>query len=63
MIPLPPGFSVKKEPCVGVSYMYDGLVVIQWVKDENLSRRGCWQWYKKHVLEEWKTDAVHKKRR
>lgn len=49
MIPLPVGFEVKNEPCVGVSYIYYGRVIIQWLEDDDIGRRACWQWFGKNV--------------
>jgi len=48
---LPPGVIVKDEPCVGVSYIYDGRIILQWLKDDNVGRKQVWEWYHKNFIE------------
>ena len=42
---LPPGVTVKDEPCVGVNYMYEGRIIFQWLRDDDLGRKVIWDWY------------------
>jgi len=50
LIPLPPGFTAKKEPCIGVRYTYQNGNYMRFFyhpKDTNSYRKFLWDWYKR----------------